>query len=79
MWSIGCVLYELIKFSNITKKSATEAAKELSQRKLALFPGDHCFPLTPNKKESESQGTQDQINCILKVKGPINDDDLSFI
>jgi len=50
IWSIGCILYELITFSMLSQKP------ELAPKKVsALFPGDFCYPLTPkgNKKTGD--------------------------
>ena len=42
IWSIGCILYELITFSMLSQQP------ELAPKKVsALFPGDFCYPLTP--------------------------------
>ena len=43
MWSLGCILYELLK-STI---SPTADTNESAVKKSALFQGDHCYPLSP--------------------------------
>lgn len=43
MWSIGCILAELIGFHNQNKVSKTEYKP--------FFQGKACFPLSPPKKE----------------------------
>lgn len=46
MWAIGCIIVELIKFTNKVN------GKESLSTKSAVFPGVYSFPLTP-KGESE--------------------------
>jgi serine/threonine protein kinase len=42
VWSLGCVLYELMQMRNGTKKNYLNG--------YALFPSGHCFPLSPKKE-----------------------------
>ena len=50
MWSLGCILYEIIdaftgsKFKNYSKKNSH-----------ALFPGQYCFPLSPDPTNLEGK------------------------
>jgi mitogen-activated protein kinase 1/3 len=42
MWSIGCVLYEIMSFAMLQQGS-----KLAPKKVMALFPGEFCYPLTP--------------------------------
>jgi mitogen-activated protein kinase 1/3 len=72
IWSLGCILYELLLFS------LASTNPELVPTKVnALFPGDHCYPLTPKNPKKSNEDTKDQLRTILETLGPQND--LSFI
>ena len=47
MWSVGCILGELILQHEKNKKSGTNNFKN----RRPLFEGKACFPLSPPKKE----------------------------
>ena len=81
MWSLGCILGELISFSDPyrTKKSVKAG--------LAIFKGNSCFPMSPceqmlQSKNKDSQtiiSKHDQLNVILGSVGTQSDEDLKFI
>lgn len=71
MWSMGCILYELI----ITK---------LDQNKdRILFRGTSCYPLSPVKEFSDEEFPEiedtDQMKVILSHLRELDEMDLSFI
>jgi len=80
IWSIGCILGELLMMQKSNAKTCFE--------RKALFPGKSCFPLSPDrssmgnsnnvKKVFPSTDT-DQLNLIFDVLGTPSDDDLTFI
>jgi hypothetical protein len=45
MWSVGCILGELIAEHEFNKKIVANKPRK------ALFEGKACFPLSPPKKE----------------------------
>ena len=47
MWSFGCILYELIKY---TIRDTSKTAREFNRERY-LFQGKSCFPLTPVESE----------------------------
>jgi len=53
MWSFGCVLYELIKYTirNV------DSEEEDFEKERYLFQGTSCFPLSPMKDENGEQTT----------------------
>lgn len=70
MWGIGCIIYELIRFTNRAMQ------KQSPINRKALFPGQYCFPLSPRGNTEEGF---DQIDEILKVIGPLTEEDTSYI
>ena len=79
MWSIGCVLFEVLKCS---KENAEYSTKNLKHR--VLFPGESCFPLSPRQQLQDDSMTNvvdrtDQLFMTFKLLGPQTDDDLSFL
>ena len=50
MWSFGCILYELLKY---TKRDPSMSAEEFKEERY-LFKGTSCYPLTPMKKNGET-------------------------
>lgn len=60
MWSVGCVLAELLSMQKESVASARERAP--------LFPGDSCFPLSASNPRELSSAT-DQLNVIFGVIG----------
>ena len=54
IWSIGCILYELVSFSMLSQQP------ELAPKKVsALFPGDYCYPLTPKNEKKSGTDAKD--------------------
>ena len=75
MWSLGCILYELLTI--ILPETRAEG-----QTSHALFPGDSCFPLSPSKKKQNEKFTfdmQDQLYITVKKFGRFDHCDMSFI
>lgn len=74
MWSIGCILYEMIKVS-------TEP--EVSRKDTILFPGESCFPISPAPKTRDDEedviGKRDQMRLIMDFVGQASEDDLLFL
>jgi len=61
MWSFACIFAELLLM-------LPEAERPPSERN-ALFPGQSCFPLSPNSEDFNSPASLDQLNVIFKVIG----------
>ena len=74
MWSIGCILFEMIKVS-------TEP--DLSRKSTILFPGESCFPISPIQKAREEDedviGKKDQIRLIMGYVGEQSEEELLFL
>lgn len=70
MWGVGCIIFELIKFTNRALDKNHQSSRK------SLFPGQYCFPLSPRGHLEENK---DQIDEILKVIGPLTEEDTSFI
>lgn len=76
IWSFGCILYEIIKY---TLKTDATFDKEF-QRQRYLFQGSSCYPLSPCKPDETGKGESektkhsiakaDQIKVILRGLGP---------
>lgn len=66
MWSLGCILGELLQFSDNYRAEG---------KKLVLFKGNSCFPLSPGlaQKQAEEQNQQtmlvEQDDQMLKILG----------
>ena len=77
VWSIGCILGELLMMQKSNAKTCFE--------RKALFPGKSCFPLSPdrssigNAKKIFPSTNTDQLNLIFDVIGTPFDEDLKFI
>ena len=76
MWSLGCILFEMIH----------STYKELPSREKHAFQGDSCYPISPINKTAEQDEADvnviskgDQMLCILRMLGDQNTNDLSFI
>ena len=71
MWSFGCILYELIKYST---RPENQAITDFIGKERFLFQGTSCFPLSPVKNENGDNtnviSSNDQMNIILKGLGP---------
>ena len=46
MWSFGCILFEMLKFTTRDSQISTDEFK----KERYLFKGTSCYPLTPIKK-----------------------------
>ena len=94
MWSIGCILAELIHCSEPyvqpAEKSNPSSHKKFLKNHVAnrfVFPGSSCFPLSPceDMKKNNDQSNvnivsnNDQLIKINKVLGKLSEDDTSFI
>ena len=79
IWSVGCIVYELIHCSQeyISEK---ESAKEHVAMRHA-FTGDSCYPISPFFDDNGQLvlSESDQFLKILRIKGAANPDDLSFV
>ena len=80
MWSLGCILGELISYSNPYR------SKESIKAGLAIFKGSSCFPLSPYEamqknrdKKAQVISKNDQLNVILESLGPQTKESLEFI
>lgn len=76
MWSVGCIFAELL--SMIKENAATYTDRH------PLFPGNSCFPLSPDNKVSVKKGGfpashSDQLNVIFDVIGTPTEEDYSFV
>lgn len=67
MWSLGCILAELLSM----QKESFQTSKERS----ALFPGKSCFPLSAEKPSSYADAL-DQLNVIFDVIGTPSMEDI---
>ena len=83
MWSIGCILAQLL----LRSANKDENNIEESQKYYKFLAGDSCFPLSPGAAEQaaeESNGvvklsSQDQLLMILNLIGQQTTEDLSFL
>lgn len=80
MWSVGCMLAELMSCSN---KSNCEGRKKHFQ---VLFKGMSCFPLSPCKEmllnpdsEYNIVSSDDQMAKIIQIIGLQSEQEKSFI
>ena len=76
IWAIGCIFAELLNLME-------ENLPDPRQRK-PLFPGDSCYPLTPNFKPKSKlpnmyASKTDQLNLIFELLGNPQPSDISFI
>lgn len=75
MWSVGCILGELLNMLRTSCKSPTQ--------RQALFPGKSCYPFSPDKKAETRGGfpfsANDQLTLIFKVIGTPSEEDKSFV
>ena len=79
MWSIGCVLVELIRCTDPYKANLCG-----DMEKRIMFNGQSCYPLTPPTKDRASENvnvvsSNDQLLKILKILGPQGAHDTSFV
>ena len=78
MWSLGCIIGELLYFQN-----AVNSTQHNSNSERYLFPGTSCFPNSPCL-DMMHQGQNvisetDQMLVILQTMGSVSENDLSFI
>ena len=75
IWSTGCIFGELLSMMK-------EHAPTYMDRK-PLFPGNSCFPLSPDHKAHKEQGfphsNADQLNVIFNIIGTPNEEEKSFV
>ena len=74
MWSLGCILAELLR----CVEGSEYLKKERKGEKKAIFAGDSCFPMSPRKQVPQEEtvkignyqcSAQDQLLLILKTIG----------
>jgi mitogen-activated protein kinase 1/3 len=76
VWSLGCIFAEMM---GMIKENAPTFLD-----RSPLFPGNSCFPLSPDKAASVKRGgfphtTQDQLSVIFSVMGTPTDEDINFV
>lgn len=76
LWSVACIYAELLLM--LKEHAATP------QDRAPLFPGQSCFPLSPDTSASTKINgfpvtKKDQLNVILEILGTPSGDELSFI
>lgn len=77
IWSAGVIFGELLMMieGNCSKFEEREC----------LFPGKHCFPLSPKRKQELDEdgipesGKDDQLQLIFELIGTPKREDLSFV
>ena len=78
MWSVGCILYELLSVS--MESQAQIKANKDDQWRHILFKGKYSFPLSPNPKCRDDSNTfdkHDQMFQVLQQMDKLTDYDLS--
>lgn len=79
MWSLGCILAELLHFLN----HANDRDKMLNQKYARyLVPGESCYPLSPRRDMSgkpQRVDFGDQMRHILDIVENPSKDDLAFL
>ena len=82
MWSFGCILYEMFRYT--IKESKFDERQ--FQKERYLFQGKSCYPLSPVKNQNgeAEKGKNcvdklDQVNIIVKGLGANSTNDLSFL
>lgn len=68
MWSVGCIMYELLKMVKADKHTSNDSGRHV------LFKGDSCFPLSPLKNNREQADVNyisdnDQLKVIIQKTG----------
>ena len=77
MWSVGCIFAELLSMMESNYASWTE--------RQPLFPGQACYPLSPNtakatEEEKEKRKNMDQLGKIFEVIGtPAPDENIDWV
>lgn len=86
MWSLGCILFELIYCSqDYTKHLSPSMLRDKVESRI-LFPGTSCYPLSPcsaaRKSKDKSQNivsSSDQLIVINKTLGRLSEQDVDFL
>ncbi|KAF8820716.1 putative cell-cycle-associated protein kinase MAPK [Cardiosporidium cionae] len=73
VWSIGCIFAELLGMQHGSENERG-----------ALFPGNSCFPLSPEQKKNDrgnensvfTKGNLDQLNVIFDILGTPSEEDI---
>lgn len=75
IWSLGCVLGELLLFLKSKDSDSSQ-----------VFKGKYCHPLSPRPESKDAKSKSDYLIChkdqmsqILKVIGPLSIEDVSFV
>lgn len=77
MWSVGCIFAELLGMMK-------ENVKQYLDR-TPLFPGSSCFPLSPDRNQTESKskwfskGNRDQLSVIFDILGSPSAEDIEAL
>ena len=83
MWSLGCILAELLR----CVEGSEYLKKEQKGKNKAIFAGNNCFPMSPRKQVPQEEtvkigkyqcSAQDQLLLILKTIGSPNKRDLEL-
>lgn len=74
MWSVGCIYAELLQMLEDGERAADRGP---------LFPGSSCYPLSPERRQSNSgrksrtRGQHDQLEVIFDVIGTPSEQDIA--
>lgn len=73
IWSAGCILAELL---GMMKENCAHPSD-----RGPLFPGQSCFPLSPDNKSSKklTRGNRDQLKMIFDVTGTPTDEEIDAL
>lgn len=66
MWSLGCILYEILKSTTTPKQSV-------------LFQGEHCYPLSPRQNREENLLEKDLLYLNIHKLGGLDEHDISHL
>ena len=79
MWSVGCILAEMLSVTDVYEKKEDEMSR-------ITFCGTSCFPLSPceamisqEDEEFNVVSHDDQLVKIVQALGKVDEDDASFI
>lgn len=73
IWSLGCIFSEILCCTKEYKESGLQTHQRF------IFPGQSCFPLSPNPEQPSDAEDHDQIKVILSTVGKQDKYDKSFI
>ena len=67
IWGVGCILAEML----LLLQRTITPVKEVTIKDQIMFPGNKCFPLTPqaNQEYEQELEDKDQLLHILQVLG----------